>query len=239
MDEAHRLNEKSGLYGNLGENQVKEIISSAKCSVFFVDDDQRVTTADIGHTEELRKWANLLGAHITELALASQFRCSGSDGYIAWLDNTLSIRQTANQSLDTIEYDFRIIDSPAELHALIGKKNQAKNKARVVAGYCWGWPSKADPQAYDINIPEHGYQRRWNLSQDGSLWIMAPSSIEQVGCIHTCQGLELDYVGVIIGPDVVYRDGEIQTNFNARASSDKSIRGLKKIAKTTQMQRRR
>ena len=231
VDEAHRLNEKSGLYGNLGENQVKEIISSAKCSVFFVDDDQRVTTADIGHTEELRKWANLLGAHITELTLASQFRCSGSDGYIAWLDNTLSIRQTANQSLDTIEYDFRIIDSPAELHALIGKKNQAKNKARVVAGYCWGWPSKADPQAYDINIPEHGYQRRWNLSQDGSLWIMAPSSIEQVGCIHTCQGLELDYVGVIIGPDLVYRDGEIQTNFNARASSDKSIRGLKKIAK--------
>lgn len=231
VDEAHRLNEKSGLYGNLGENQVKEIISSAKCSVFFVDDDQRVTTADIGHTAELRKWANLLGAHITELTLASQFRCGGSDGYMAWLDNTLDIRKTANQSLDTIEYDFRVIDSPTELHALIGKKNQAANKARVVAGYCWGWPSKADPQAYDINIPEHGYQRRWNLSQDGSLWIMAPSSIEQVGCIHTCQGLELDYVGVIVGPDLVYRNGEIQTNPNARAASDKSIRGLKKIAK--------
>lgn len=231
VDEAHRLNEKSGLYGNLGENQVKEIISSAKCSVFFVDDDQRVTTADIGHTAELRKWANLLGAHTTELTLASQFRCSGSDGYIAWLDNTLDIRKTANQSLDTIEYDFRIIDSPTELHALIGKKNQTANKARVVAGYCWGWPSKADPQAYDINIPEHGYQRRWNLSQDGSLWIMAPGSIEQVGCIHTCQGLELDYVGVIVGPDLVYRNGEIETNPSARAASDKSIRGLKKIAK--------
>ncbi|XAH23612.1 DNA/RNA helicase domain-containing protein [Xylophilus sp. GW821-FHT01B05] len=231
VDEAHRLNEKSGLYGNLGENQVKEIITSARCSVFFVDDDQRVTISDIGHTGELRRWAAALGAQVTELSLASQFRCSGSDGYMAWLDDSLAIRPTANQTLDTTEYDFRVVDSPTELHALIHKKNQAANKARVVAGYCWGWPSKTDPQAFDIDIPEYGYQRRWNLSQDGSLWIVTPGSVEQVGCIHTCQGLELDYVGVIIGPDLGYRDGKIQPNVNGRARSDKSIKGLKSLLK--------
>lgn len=231
VDEAHRLNEKSGLYGNLGENQVKEIITSARCCVFFVDDDQRVTISDIGHTGELRKWASALGAQVTELNLASQFRCNGSDGYMAWLDDTLAIRSTANQTLNTTEYDFRVVDSPTELHDLIHKKNQVANKARVVAGYCWGWPSKTDPQAYDIDIPEYGYQRRWNLSQDGSLWIVTPGSVDQVGCIHTCQGLELDYVGVIIGPDLVYRNGQIQPDASGRARSDKSIKGLKSLMK--------
>ena len=99
-------------------------------------------------------------------------------------------------------------DTP-ELHALIEEKNRASNKARVVAGYCWGWPSKKDPNAFDIVMLEHGYRRQWNLTQDGSLWIMADESVAQVGCIHTCQGLELDYVGVIIGPDLAWRNGRL------------------------------
>lgn len=231
VDEAHRLNEKSGLFSNLGENQVKEVIHAASCTVFFVDDDQRVTLADVGHSDELRKWARELGAEVTELELASQFRCSGSDGYLAWLDDVLDIRPTANTELDTREYDFRVLDTPTALHALIEEKNRANNKARVVAGYCWGWPSKKDPQAFDIVIPEHGYRRQWNLTQDGSLWIMADASVAQVGCIHTCQGLEVDHVGVIIGPDLVYRDGRIQSNAAARAKSDKSIKGLGTIHK--------
>lgn len=231
VDEAHRLNEKSGLYSNLGENQVKEVIHAASCTVFFVDDDQRVTLADVGHSDELRKWARELGAEVTELELASQFRCSGSDGYLAWLDDVLDIRPTANTELDTREYEFRVLDTPTALHALIEEKNRANNKARIVAGYCWGWPSKKDPQAFDIVIPEHGYRRQWNLTQDGSLWIMADASVAQVGCIHTCQGLEVDHVGVIIGPDLVYRDGRIQSNAAARAKSDKSIKGLGTIHK--------
>lgn len=231
VDEAHRLNEKSGLYGNLGENQVKEVINAARCTVFFVDDDQRVTLADVGHSDELRKWARELDADVTELALASQFRCSGSDGYLAWLDDVLGIRPTANTELEPRAYDFQVLSSPTELHALIDEKNRASNKARVVAGYCWGWPSKTDPNAFDIVIPEHGYRRQWNLTQDGSLWIMADESVAQVGCIHTCQGLEVDHVGVIIGPDLVYRDGRIQTDPKARAKSDKSIKGLGALMK--------
>jgi DUF2075 family protein len=229
VDEAHRLNEKSGLYGNLGDNQVKELIRSARCTVFFVDDDQRVTLRDIGHTEELRRHAREFGAEVAELELSSQFRCNGSDGYLAWLDNTLDIRETANPTLDGSEFDFRVFDNPADLHALVALKNRANNRSRVVAGYCWKWPSKKDAQAWDIEMPQFDYRRRWNLDKDGSLWIVTPGSVEQVGCIHTCQGLELDYVGVIIGPDLAYRDGRIVTDATKRASSDQSVRGLNQI----------
>ncbi len=168
---------------------------------------------------------------MTELELTSQFRCNGSDGYLAWLDNTLDIRETANPTLDTGECDFRVFDTPAELHALVELKNRANNRSRVVAGYCWTWPSKKDPQAWDIQLPQFNYRRRWNLDKDGSLWIVTPGSVEQVGCIHTCQGLELDYVGVIIGPDLAYRNGRIVTDATRRASSDQSVKGLKAMLK--------
>ncbi|MEI2416572.1 DNA/RNA helicase domain-containing protein [Orrella sp. JC864] len=229
VDEAHRLNEKSGRYRNKGQNQVWELIRAARCAVFFVDDDQRVTLFDIGHTEELRRHAQALDAEITELELASQFRCNGSDGYLAWLDDTLEIRPTANQRLDTGEYDFQVFDDPAKLHESIEKKNRANNRSRVVAGYCWRWPSKKMPSAWDIELPEFGYRRRWNLDKDGSLWIVKPGSVSEVGCIHTSQGLELDYVGVIIGPDLTYQDGRIVTDATRRARSDQSVRGLKKM----------
>lgn len=230
VDEAHRLNEKSGLYGNLGDNQIKEILRSAKCAIFFVDDDQIVTLSDIGRADEIERWARQFDADVAQLDLASQFRCNGSDGYLAWLDDSLGIRETANPKLEPGAFDFRVVDSPTELHALIRERN-TDNKARVVAGYCWDWVSKRDPRRYDIVIPEFDYRRQWNLSQDGSLWIMAPDSIEQVGCIHTCQGLELDYVGVIVGPDLVVRDGNLATTPSARSKMDRSIRGWKTLKK--------
>jgi DUF2075 family protein len=229
VDEAHRLNAKSGLYGNLGENQIKELISAAKCTVFFVDDDQLVTLSDIGHSCEIERWAKELGAEISYLELASQFRCAGSDGYLAWLDDTLGIRPTANQTFDKGGFDFRVVDSPSELYELISAKNQISNKSRVVAGYCWDWKSKRNPAAFDIDIPEFEFRRQWNLGSDGSLWITAPNSIEQVGCIHTCQGLELDYVGVIIGADLIVRDGQLATDPSGRSSMDRSIRGWKTL----------
>ncbi|WP_265584013.1 DUF2075 domain-containing protein [Chitinimonas koreensis] len=233
VDEAHRLNEKSGLYRNMGDNQISEVIRAARCTVFFVDDDQRVTIHDIGHAEELRRHAAACGAEVTELELSSQFRCNGSDGYLAWLDHSLDIRETANQTLDTREYDFRVFDDPKQMHALIELKNQVNNRSRVVAGYCWKWLSKKDPQAWDIELPGFDYRRRWNLDKDGSLWIVTPGSVEQIGCIHTCQGLELDYVGVIIGPDLAYRDGRIVSDATRRAPSDQSVKGLKRLLESS------
>lgn len=225
VDEAHRLNEKSGLYGNLGDNQVKELISAAKCTIFFLDEDQRVTLSDIGSKELIRRFAAEKGAEVEVLDLASQFRCAGSDGYLAWLDHILDIRGTANPTLEGGSFDFQMFDDPAEMHAAIEAKN-GQNKARVVAGYCWPWASKRDPAAFDIEIGG-GYRRRWNLDQDGSLWIIAPNSVKEVGCIHTCQGLEVDYVGVIIGPDLVVRNGRVRTDATTRDRHDKSIKGLK------------
>ena len=231
VDEAHRLNERSGLYGNLGENQIKELISTAKSTIFFTDDDQVVTLSDIGRSSELEAWARRLGADVTFLELASQFRCSGSDGYLAWLDNVLGIRDTANPDLMGQDFEFRIVDSPTELDRLIRERNGG-NKARIVAGYCWDWRSKRQPDAFDIEFPSYGFQRQWNLGSDGSLWITAPASVDQVGCIHTCQGLELDYVGVIVGPDLIMEDGNLQTAPEGRSKMDRSIRGWKSLLKS-------
>ena len=236
VDEAHRLNEKSGLYSNLGENQVKELINASKCTVFFIDEDQRVTLSDIGSREVIESFARQRGASVENYNLSSQFRCSGSDGYLAWLDQCLGIRQTANADLSSEEYDFQVFDSPEALHQAIIDKNSS-NRARVVAGYCWPWTSKKTPTANDIVIGE--YKRKWNLDQDGSLWIIAEKSVEQVGCIHTCQGLEVDYIGVIIGPDLIVRDGQIQTDASARDHRDKSIRGYKKLTKADPVSARR
>ncbi|MGE4242873.1 DNA/RNA helicase domain-containing protein [Ramlibacter sp.] len=231
VDEAHRLNEKSGLYANLGENQVKEIISAARLSVFFIDESQRVTLRDIGDKVTIRKWARHFGAEVSEMPLASQFRCNGSDGYLAWLDNTLQVRDTANTRLAPGEFDFRVVDTPTELREMIVAANAERNRARMVAGYCWKWVSKRSPGAHDIVMPEHGFRARWNLSQDGGLWMISPGSISEIGCIHTAQGLEVDYIGVIVGDDFVVRDGKVVTNPSARATTDKSLSGLRNIAK--------
>lgn len=98
-----------------------------------------------------------------------------------------------------------------------------------MAGYCWPWRSKKDPRQQDIVIGD--YQRQWNLDHDGSLWIIAENSIEQVGCIHTCQGLEVDYIGVIIGPDLIVPRRQDHHRPEQRDRHDKSIRGYKKLMK--------
>lgn len=229
VDEAHRLNEKSGLYGNLGENQIREIISSSKFSIFFIDEDQRVTLKDIGRKEAIKSWANHLGATVYEDELTSQFRCNGSDGYLSWLDSVLQIRETPNLDIKEIDFDFRVFNNPNELREVIVEKNKINNKARMVAGYCWKWITKKHPDLFDVTIPEFGFKMKWNLTQDGSLWIISPKSINEIGCIHTCQGLEVDYIGVIIGNDFVVRNGKVLTRPQMRASTDMSLRGFQTL----------
>ncbi len=234
VDEAHRLNEKSGMYKNLGEHQVKEIIDAAKCSIFFIDEDQRIAWRDVGTIDEIERWADLAGATAYRMKLQSQFRCNGSDGYLAWLDHVLQIRPTANDDLAGIHYDFRVCDTPNELMELIEAKNAERNKARAVAGYCWDWITKKPDRRheFDIDFPGHDFRRRWNLDTDGSLWIRKPGSVKEIGCIHTCQGLEVDYVGVIIGPDLVVRDRNVVTRPDQRSRMDATINGYKKALKS-------
>jgi len=239
VDEAHRLNEKSGLYGNLGENQVGEIIRAARCAVFFLDEDQRVTLKDIGTREEILRWAHRSSAEVHHFELESQFRCSGSDGYLAWLDDMLGIRPTAHPDLQDIDHPFEVVDDPNTLRQRIEAYNTERNRARLVAGYCWPWNSKRDRRLMDIVIPEHGFAMQWNLTEVGMLWIQQPGSVHQVGCIHTCQGLEVDYVGVIIGDDMVVRDGRWVCRPEYRDRRDKSVHGLRQLQRRDPVAARR
>ena len=232
VDEAHRLNEKSGLFSNLGENQIKELIQASTFTIFFLDEDQRIHWKDIGEKSQIREWASSLGAKVTEMDLESQFRCNGSDGYLAWIDRVLQVRETANTTLEGANYEFKVCESATELRELIERRNTLNNKARMVAGYCWDWVSKKSPTAFDFQLDRGSFKAKWNLSDDGPLWIMKPDSVREVGCIHTCQGLELDYVGVIIGPDLVVRNGKVVTDGAKRSSGDSSIKGYKGLLKT-------
>lgn len=231
-DEAHRLSEKSGFYSNEGENQVMELIRASRLSVFFIDEDQRVSVKDIGTMDEIRRYASRAGSEITEFELDSQFRCSGSDGYLEWVDNALQIRETAAFDMDpSFDYEFRVFDDPNEMRDAIRSRNAVNNRSRIVAGYCWNWitEGKDDPNIYDITIPEYGFSMSWNLGSTDT-WAIDPDSIEEAGCIHTCQGLEFDYVGVIIGPDMRYDPdtNTVVTDVSKRARTDQSIKGLKK-----------
>lgn len=228
VDEAHRLNEKSGLFQNKGENQIKEIINASKISVFFIDEDQIVTTKDIGSVQEIIKLAKELGSEVhfgEDLVLTSQFRCGGSDGYLAFLDNLLGIRVTANIDLIDIDYDVRVFDDPNKMRDALRELNKVNNKARMLAGYCYNWISKNDLSLFDIELI-NGFKAQWNFSNT-STWAIDEDSFEQVGCIHTCQGLEFDYCGVIIGKDLLYRDNKVITNEKARARTDQSLKGNK------------
>lgn len=228
VDEAHRLNMKSGLFQNKGENQIKEIINASKISVFFIDEDQVVTTKDIGSIKEIEKCANELGSIIhkgDDFKLVSQFRCNGSDGYINFLNNLLEIKETANLDINELDYDFRVYDDPNKMRDELRKLNLINNKARMLAGYCYEWVSKNDYSLYDINLI-NDFHAQWNFSSTNT-WAIDKDSFEQVGCIHTSQGLEFDYVGVIIGKDLVYRNGRVLTNYEERAKTDQSLKGIK------------
>lgn len=229
-DEAHRLNEKSGLYANKGVNQIFEIINAARFSVFFIDESQRVTTNDIGSVGEIKRWAAANHAEVYEEELTSQFRCNGSDGYLAWLDDVLEIRETANYDLEQVDYEFMVLDTPQEMKDLVVKRNEGSNKSRILAGYCWNWPKagRSNTDVHEIKIGD--FEISWNLD-GGEEFALSPTSINEAGCIHTTQGLEFEYVGVIIGDDLRFEDGHLVTDFTKRAKTDQSIKGLKKMEK--------
>lgn len=161
--------------------------------------------------------------------MVSQFRCNGSDGYLAWLDNVLQIRETANYSLQDINYDIKVLDDPNEVRRPIVEKNEINHRSRMLAGYCWDWIKQGqnDSSVHDIVIED--FAMSWNLGN--SIFAIDDSSINEVGCIHTSQGLEFDYVGVIIEIDLRYKDGKLITDFNARSRTDQSVKGIKKLYK--------
>ena len=227
VDEAHRLTEKTGFFKK-GDNQIKEIINAGKFTVFFIDKFQRVSIEDYGSISEIKRWASEFDAEVKQIKLASQFRCNGSDGYLSWVSDVLELEETANHDGFGFDYDFRVVDSASELRNLIFEKNKENNKSRLVAGYCWNWISegKEDSDVHDIVIDD--FSMSWNLG-NSKTWAIDDDSINEVGCIHTSQGLEFDYVGVIIGEDMQFDGEHIVTDFNMRAKTDRSMFGIKKM----------
>ena len=225
VDEAHRL-VKRMFQDWGGENQVKECIKASLLSIFLLDEDQAVTTKDIGSIDEVRYWCNELGSRLIisdETKLVSQFRCNGSDAYIQFIDEILQRNEESIAvDLSELNFDFKVFDNPNEMREALRIKNQENNKSRMVAGYCYDWNVKNRRGDWDIML-EDNFKAKWNLEND-KVWAINPNSFEEVGCIHTAQGLEFDYVGVFIGRDLTYNPikRKVETNQNAISKDDKS-----------------
>lgn len=219
-DEAHRMVKKPG--GKMpynGNDMLEDAIKAAKVSVFFVDDDQRITVKDIYDVDSIIEYAKKEKAVVHKpFELVSQFRCDGSDGYISFLNNLLELKQTANTTFEFNKLDIRVFDDPVKMRDELRELNKINNKTRMIAGYCYDWNVKKHRGDWDIILP-NGFKAKWNLEKDDH-WAVNPNSFEEVGCIHTCQGMEFDYVGVFIGKDLYYKDGHVRTNRNAISKDD-------------------
>lgn len=208
VDEAHRLKDNKA-YQYRGENQIRDVINASRLTIFFVDDLQSIRPEDIGSVKNIKKVANPFNATVKEHLLDVQFRCSGMDGYINWVNHILHIHSSANfDSWDIDAFDFTLCDSPHEVYEHVLEKIHEGYEARMLAGYAWKWTSEkdgnADGQIEDVVIEEHNFSMPWNARSSSTTWAIDTKGIHQIGCIHTSQGLEFDYVGLIIGKDLQY-----------------------------------
>lgn len=212
VDEAHRLTEKTKrghLY--LGNNQIKEIINASRVSVFFIDETQNIDIKDYGTIENIVAFAKEANATIhmeDKYILKSQFRCNGSDEYIAWLESVL-YNKPFETSYTEVDYDIQVFDDLCEMKkAIVEKNNNSKQPSRMLSGDVFEWISMNDKDAIDINIGN--FHAQWNKTK---AFATDPKSIDEVGCIHTSQGMEFEYVGLIVADDIYYENGKVKTNY--------------------------
>ena len=207
-DEAHRLKGK-GSFMYSGESQVEDIVKASRISVFFIDDRQTIRPDDEGSVARIEEVCRKYRSDLKKVELKAQFRCSGAEGYLNWVDHTLQIADTGNyDGWDEGAFDFRIFDDPNEMYVEISRLNESGFKARMLAGYAWPWTSDKngndDAQVKDVSIPEWNFSMPWNSRKARETWATNQDACDQIGCVHTSQGLEFDYVGVIIGNDMKY-----------------------------------
>lgn len=211
-DEAHRIRAHSNDYGVPGKfksknPQIQDLIRPAKLSVFFIDEHQVVRPNEIGSMKLIKETAREFGADDTDIAefeLTTQFRCSGSDAYLQWLDKTLGVRDS---DIVTFEHkmEFRIFDNPSQLQREIRARNNEKsNSARIVAGFCWPWSSPKPDGSLVKDVKIGSFEMPWEKKDKFWEWATHESGMEQVGTVYTSQGFEFDYIGVIFGNDLIY-----------------------------------
>lgn len=222
-DEAHRIRESSNnqytpAARRSRDPQIDELIRAAKVTVFLIDDKQVVRPTEVGSSELIREAAVRFDTRFVQEDLVAQFRCAGSDEYIDWVDGILELRNADSTEFDpTRGFEFKMFDSPEALETAIRAHSREGYSARLTAGFCWKWSKpKAGLLVEDVIVGT--YRRPWNAQPDATglpksipkanFWATDPNGIEQVGCVYTAQGFEFDYVGVIWGPDLVYRAAE-------------------------------
>lgn len=241
-DEAHRIRKSSNNRFTKKEDksdleQIEELFKAAKVCVFFIDDAQRVRPDEIGKTSYIKSKALDKGYDVHEYELKAQFRCRGSENFVSWLDNTLGIEKTPNIIYDTSkdEFEFQIVNSPFELEEKIMKKAKEGYSSRMVAGFCWPWSKVPDENGDLINdIIIGDFKKPWNAHPDirnlkenipkAPKWAIDSNGINQVGCIYTAQGFEFDYIGVIVGKDLIYNLDESKWEGNKDACYDVMVK---------------
>jgi DUF2075 family protein len=244
-DEAHRIRKNSNNRFTRKENrseipQIDELIKAAKVSVFFLDENQIVRPNEVGSSEVIKDAAKKFNAEIFEFELKTQFRCSGSDGYLLWIDNTLNIKETDNPILTKNEkMAFKICNSPEELrNEIINKNKEHTNSARLVAGFCWPWSYPDNDGNLKGDIVIGNFKATWEAKEDSiklakdipraSLWAYDPNGVNQVGSIYTIQGFETDYIGVIWGEDLTYDFDKKDWVGHPEKSADTAVKRDKK-----------
>jgi hypothetical protein len=223
VDEAHRIRENSDTRftpksDRNRRSQIDELLDASKVSVFLLDEYQYMRPDEIGNSALVRSATSARNIPLKEYDLATQFRCGGSREYVDWVDELLGFKLSDDRSWHGI-YDFELVDSPAELDSFIEVGTEAGETRRIVAGFCWKWsnPLPGGMLVDDVVIGE--WTRPWNRKRDEkksyrpendpyTLWATTPEGEDQVGCVYSAQGFEFDRVGVIWGPDLVWRDGQ-------------------------------
>ncbi len=207
VDESHRLQRRKGImgYGSFDQvnkklgldnsgNQLDWIMKSSKHQIFFYDENQSIKPADV-RPEDFRKLTT------KKYELSSQMRVEAGGEYIKFIEDIFDLKTPKQNNFGN--YDFKIYDNADKMVSDIKEKDKKHKLARVVAGYAWPWhtkPGSRSTQKHDIEI--NGLKLIWNsTAQD---WVNSPNAINEVGCIHTVQGYDLNYVGVIIGPEFSY-----------------------------------
>ncbi|MFJ1751891.1 DUF2075 domain-containing protein [Kitasatospora sp. NPDC088134] len=242
-DEAHRLRDRSTNQYWRAEKQgtrpqVDELLDASRLTVFFLDEGQVVRPKEVGTVDLIREAAERRGAQVVECGLREQFRCGGSDAYARWVRALLGVsddvpEQWTPDGLMHVE----VVDTPKALEDVIREEARVGASARMVAGYCWPWtkPLGAEKRLErDVRIGD--WHRPWNADSgsfcaDGvppsSRWSVHEKGIGQIGCVYTAQGLEWDWCGVIMGDDMVRRDG--RWVFRRGKETGKSAEGVKRV----------
>ncbi len=211
-DEAHRIRETSvNRYTPRDQRtnlpQIDELLRIAKLNIFFIDENQTVRPNEIGSVAIIKEAARRFEideSEIIEFELKTQFRCSGSDAYLQWIDKVLDIQGSDIAHFDP-KMEFRIFESPSEMMTEIRARNQEKgNSARIVAGFCWPWSNPNSDGSLVSDVKVGNFEMPWEKKNEFWKWATDPSGMEQVGTVYTSQGFEFDYIGVIFGNDLVY-----------------------------------